>query len=74
MIHKLDDGSGFVVSKARYGWLPGIYADERAARYAFRFTDTELVEIGGWPGPRPPVTFEEMQMFRRAQATGDDPR
>lgn len=33
VIYRLDDGSGWVIADAG-GWLPGVYADEAAARAA----------------------------------------
>ena len=40
MIRQLDNGE-YVIS-SRGVWLPGVYADEKAARYAFQFSDWEL--------------------------------
>jgi hypothetical protein len=39
VIHKTD--AGYVISAHRV-WRPGVYDSERAARYAFRFTDEVL--------------------------------
>lgn len=38
------DGGGFVISSHQV-WLPGVYEDERAARFAFRFADAELQSL-----------------------------
>lgn len=43
MIHG-DDQDGYVIS-SRGGWLPGVYATARAARWAFRFDDATLVRL-----------------------------
>ncbi len=42
-IHKLENGT-FVIS-ANDIWLPGTYADERAARFAFKLTDEQKAEL-----------------------------
>ena len=42
-IYKLD-GGGYVISSHRV-WRPGVYESERAARYAFRFSDDELKSL-----------------------------
>lgn len=39
-IHKTDDG-GFTISSHDI-WLPGVYEDERTARYAFRLPEDVL--------------------------------
>lgn len=46
MIHPVTDGDKtvFVISSGG-SWLPGAYADERAARYAFQFSDAKLQSL-----------------------------
>jgi hypothetical protein len=61
MIHKTH--LGYVISASQV-WLPGLYADERAAKYAFRFPDEALVELQG-NDPSRAITFEELQEFQR---------
>lgn len=62
MIERLDSGAYVIGSGGR--WLPGIYADERAARYAFRFADEVLVRVRDEQDR--PVTFEDLRAARRA--------
>ncbi len=63
MIHKLKDGS-FVIS-SHGSWLPGAYDTERAAKYAFRFTDYELSDLNAEPGV---ITFKMLQQKRRERS------
>lgn len=41
-IHKVD--GGFVISSGGM-WLPGCYEDERTARFAFRCSNKQLVQL-----------------------------
>lgn len=41
-IHKVEDG--FVIASGGM-WLPGLYEDERTARFAFRCTNEQLVQL-----------------------------
>lgn len=43
MIHTFEDGT--CVISSHHVWLPGSYADVRAARYAFRFSDAVLSRL-----------------------------
>jgi hypothetical protein len=67
MIHETDDGR-YVIST--HGcWLPGNYADKRAANYAFRFDDKQLWELQERinyldTGEGRPITFEDLQKLR----------
>lgn len=57
---------GFVIS-SRGMWLPGVYADERAARYAFRFSNEELDRINASRGvgvDYRPITVECLHQWR----------
>lgn len=40
MIHRKEDGT--CTASSNGVWLPGIFEDERTARWAFRFADTDL--------------------------------
>lgn len=64
MIYPVDDG--FVISSGGV-WLPGVYATERAARYAFRFSNEDLERInvtrGAGDGYRP-ITVECLHEWR----------
>lgn len=67
-IHKTNDGS-FVIASGGM-WLHGSYADERAAKYAFRFTDVELAELRDRIcrvdiGEGRNITFEDLQTYRK---------
>ena len=39
MIRKFEDGACVISSRGT--WLPGVYEDERTAKYAFRIKDTD---------------------------------
>lgn len=43
MTHRNDDGTYSISS--RQVWLPGVYEDERTAKYAFRFGDEALQRL-----------------------------
>jgi hypothetical protein len=38
------EGNGYVIS-SRHCWLPGVYENERTARWAFRFSDIDLQRL-----------------------------
>lgn len=57
----------FVISSGGM-WLPGVYATERAARWAFQFTDEELLELNSTRGigaGYQPITTESLRAWRR---------
>ncbi len=61
------DPDRFVISSGGM-WLPGVYATERAARYAFQFTDVELLELNATRsvgGTYQPITTESLRAWRR---------
>lgn len=65
MIHKLDGQPGYVISSRRC-WLPGVYATERAARYAFRFPNAlleALTDLGR------PITSDDLKATKREPHT-----
>lgn len=65
MIYKVDDG-GFVASSSGV-WIPGSYEDERAAKYAFKFTDEQLQKLQDKKNKTTHViTFEDLQSLRKA--------
>ncbi len=79
MIHKINSeehGEIFVIS-SRQMWLPGGYADERAANYAFRFTNRELDEINDrifrFDAENRPITFEDLQAVRKERKHKPEP-
>ena len=43
MIYKNNDNT--FCASSNNTWIPGIYADERAAKYAFRFSNQELQNL-----------------------------
>lgn len=63
MIHKVE---GVFVISSHEVWLPGHYADERAAKYAFRLPTKALQELqdGKNAGDRTPITFDELKAKR----------
>lgn len=59
---------GFVIS-SHGTWLPGVYADERAAKYAFRLTDAQLAELNDSRGAGAeyrPIQFEDVRRAKGA--------
>ena len=48
-------------------WRPGVYDSERAARYAFRFTDEALDALQDRIGPDGVVSFEMLQGLRHQE-------
>jgi len=57
-IHKID--GVFLISA--YGiWKPGCYADERAAKYAYRFCDQDLNNLQNGVNPGGIITFKMLQ-------------
>jgi len=72
MIHKVTDAETGRVSfgtSAHECWRPGNYADERAAKYSFRFPDEVLIELRD-RNPDGLITFE---MLQQARATMTEP-
>jgi len=61
---------GYVIS-SRHQWLPGQYADERAARYAFKFDYAVLQSLQDKVNPGGIITFE---MLQTARAESQDER
>jgi hypothetical protein len=62
MIHKVDNG--FTISA--YGKKrAGFYEDERTAKFAFRFRDSDLQALTDEAAPNP-VTFEMLVNRRKA--------
>lgn len=61
-IYKVDDG--YVISSHDV-WMPGVYSTERAAKYAFRFSDKVLYELQESVNPDGIITFEMLQEQRR---------
>lgn len=62
----------FVVSSGGV-WLPGVYEDERAANYAYRFSSEDLHKLQDEVNEKEPdhekrfITFEMLQKLRRAR-------
>jgi hypothetical protein len=69
MIRLTEDGC-FVIS-AYNCWRPGVYATERAARYAFRFDDRDLQKLQNELNMNNKrvedrvITFEMLQKLRK---------
>jgi hypothetical protein len=71
-ICKTSDGT-FVIS-SRGCWLPGVYATERAGRYAFRFTDEQLSGLTEriCAGEGRAITSDDLRLaFRPTHGTSD---
>ncbi|MCU1326163.1 MAG: hypothetical protein JWN34_1533 [Bryobacterales bacterium] len=66
-IHKTSSG-GYVISSRRT-WLPGSYADERTARYAFRFKDEELQALQDSVNPGGVITYEMLKNLKSTRLT-----
>jgi len=65
-IHRIDaDGEVSYVISSRSVWLPGVYASERAARYAFRFSNATLQALQDSVNPGGVITFEMLQAAYR---------
>ncbi len=64
MIHKVEDG--YCISSYQI-WRPGCYESERAARYAFRFDDSELQALQDNLNPGGIITFEMLQTLRQGK-------
>ena len=63
MLHVGDDGT--VVISSRHVWLPGVYADTKAARYAFRFADDDLQRLQDSLNPGGVITFDHLKSLRQ---------
>lgn len=62
MIQEVD--GMFVISSHRV-WLPGVYDSRRAARYAFRFKDSDLDALQQSVNPNGVITFEMLRQLRQ---------
>lgn len=66
MIYETEAG-GFVIS-SHQAWMPGVYADRRAANYAFRFLDETLGALmENAIQENRLITFEDLQDAKRKQ-------
>lgn len=64
MIHKHTDGT--CTASSRNCWIPGVYQDERTAKYAFRFTDAQLQALQDKKNKTTSViTFKDLQELKR---------
>lgn len=61
-LHPYDDGTYAISS--RHVWRPGIYESERAARYAYRFSDEELQALQDSVNPGGVITFAMLRGMR----------
>lgn len=69
MIHETE--YGFVISS--HGcWVTGTYKDKKAARYAFQFTDKQLLDINNKCRPES-ITSEDLKAYRnQIKGVNDD--
>ena len=51
------------VASSKGSWIPGVYASERAAKYAYRFPNEQLQELTD--KLKRPITFEDLQSLRK---------
>lgn len=63
MIHEYADGTAAIASHGM--WLPGIYADRRAARWAFTFSDETLAALALAGRP---ITTADLRAARTREA------
>jgi hypothetical protein len=70
MIHKVDNA--FVISSHQVA-IPGCYDSERAAKYAFRFSNEDLQRLQGEINAKEPdftkrvISFEMLQKLAKAK-------
>ena len=65
MIYKTDNGS-YVISSGGM-WLSGAYEDERTAKYAFRFSDADLLNLQNEKNKTTfIITFNDLQNLRKS--------
>ena len=63
MIYKNDDNT-FCIS-SRKVWIPGIYADEKTAKYAFKFPNSELQNLQDEKNKTNSIiSFSDLQILR----------
>ena len=63
MIYKNNDNT--FCASSNNTWIPGIYADERAAKYAFRFSNQELQNLQNEKNKTDGIiTFSDLQILR----------
>ena len=73
MIHLVPAGQRFTQPSfsisSRGSWLPGAYDTARAANYAFRFPDAQLIALRDRicnSGERRPISWEDLKAHRQA--------
>lgn len=59
--------NGHFVISSRGAWVPGCYADWRAARYAFLFSDVDLQRLQDTVNPDGVITLSMLQDLHRQQ-------
>ena len=66
MIYKNNDNT--FCASSNNTWIPGIYADERAAKYAFRFSNQELQNLQNEKNKSEGIiTFSDLQKLRKTK-------
>lgn len=65
MIRRTEAGDYVISSRGR--WLPGVYEDERTARWAFHFSDADLQRLQNRAGMRAVrvITHEDLSNLQR---------
>lgn len=56
----------YVISSHRM-WLPGVYATEKAARFAFRFDYDELKKLQESLNPFGVITFADLKKLKKSK-------
>ena len=73
-VHKLDDGT-FVISSGGC-WLPGIYADQETANYAFQFSDAQLSALNNhichFERENRAITMDDLRAARPARISKEE--
>lgn len=72
MIHKIDHGgshNGKYLISSHKQWLPGIFEDEKAARYALQFSNDALETLAhricAWSTEDRTITTEDLRAYRK---------
>lgn len=63
-VHRCDNGAWVIASGGC--WLPGVYEDEKTARYAFQFKDEVLAALMAKVRPKP-ITMAMLKEAREGE-------
>jgi hypothetical protein len=65
-VYPLDGGSGYVIASGGR-WLPGVYATVQAARWAFQFSDEDLIKLRNSHSGEP-ITTAHLREYRKGSS------